>query len=310
MTHLNRRNFLGLATIGAAGLLAACTAKPAHSTPPTMPSDTPQASPTAPRSDTAFAALEAEYGARLGLFLIDTGSQRTVEYRADERFAFASTIKAHQAAAILQTREIAALQEHVTFTAEQIVSYSPITEQHIEDGMLLHEVVTAALQYSDNTAANLMFDRLGGPSGLQQLLRESGDHTINMDRIEPDLNEATPGDPRDTTTPRAHAHTLARFGVSDHLPAEKRELLTGWMKANTTGGELIRAGVPADWVVADKTGGGYYGTRNDIAILWPPTGAPLVLAVMSSKEAQDAEYSNALIARATTQALATLTAGH
>jgi beta-lactamase class A len=186
------------------------------------------------------------------------------------------------------------------------VPHSPVTEQHVRDGLALRDVLAAAVRYSDNTAANLMFAELGGPAGLERDLRELGDRTTQLDRVETELNEATPGEIRDTTTPRAFAADLRTYVLGDVLPADDRALLTGWLRTNTTGDGLIRAGVPADWVVGDKTGAGGYGTRNDIAVVWPPHRAPIVLAIMSRKDEPDATYDDALIARAARTAVTAL----
>jgi beta-lactamase class A len=252
----------------------------------------------------AFTNLEKHYDARLGVFAIDTGTGKTVTFRADERFAYASTHKVLSAGAILAESGPDDLDQIVRFTQADLVNYSPVTEKHVETGMPLRDVIAAALQFSDNTAANLMFRHLGGPAALGEALTDIGDHTTRVARIEPDLNEATPGDSRDTTTPKAIGTDLCKLAIGNALPNHKRELLTGWLKGNTTGTNLIRAGVPTDWIVGDKTGSGGYGTRNDIAILWPTSGAPIVLAVMSSKSTRDAKHDDALIAAAAKEAVA------
>jgi beta-lactamase class A len=159
--------------------------------------------------------------------------------------------------------------------------------------------LAAALRYSDNTAANLLVGELGGPSGLDAALSRLGDDVIQVARDETELNDAVPGDPRDTSTPRAMATTLRKVAVDHGLSAQDRGLLTTWLRANTTGAKLIRAGVPADWQVGDKTGSGGYGTRNDIAVVWPPGRAPLVLAVMTTHDSPDAKSNDALVAAAT-----------
>jgi beta-lactamase class A len=251
----------------------------------------------------AFSHLESQYDARLGVYAIDTGTGKTVTHRADERFAYASTSKALLAGAILAKDSTAELDQIIKYTQEDLVTYSPITEKHVDTGMPMREVIAAALQYSDNTAANLMFKHLNGPAGLQKALKDLGDNTTHVDRTEPDLNEATPGDLRDTTTPEAIATDLRKYALEDGLPKDKQELLTGWLKGNTTGAKLIKAGVPAEWTVGDKTGAGSYGTRNDIAVIWPDKGDPIVLAVMSSKTTKDAKYDDALIAAAAQEAI-------
>ncbi|GGK35941.1 class A beta-lactamase [Nocardia camponoti] len=253
-----------------------------------------------------FAPLESEFGARLGVFAVDTGSGKTAEYRADERFPFASTFKALAAGAILTTTPVDALSERVKFSAADVVVNSPIAEKHVDDGMTLREVIDAALRYSDNTAGNLMFARIGGPDGLERILRGLGDTVTEMDRIEPALNEALPGDVRDTSSPRALAADLRQYTLGDVLHPDARTVLTDMMLANTTGNALIRAGVPGDWAVGDKTAGAAYGTRNDIAVIWPPNRAPLVVAIMTTRDQQDAEYVPALVAKATRVAVRAL----
>ncbi|MHC5797115.1 serine hydrolase [Lacisediminihabitans sp. FW035] len=151
-----------------------------------------------------------------------------------------------------------------------------------------------------------MFRRLGGPAALGKTLIEIGDRTTQVARVEPELNEATPGDPRDTTTPRAIGSDLRKFALGSALSQAKRAILTEWLRGNTTGANLIRAGVPSDWTVGDKTGSGGYGTRNDIAIVWPSAGAPVVVAVMSNKSTEHAKYNDALIASAANESVAGL----
>lgn len=278
------------------------TSNPSSSSTPTSAS---LATPEAVAAD-HFMRLERDFDARLGVYAMDTGTGEAVAYRPDERFAYASTSKALLGGAILAQASESELSEIVTYTADQLVEYSPVTEQHIDTGMPLREVMAAAIQYSDNTAANLMFDRLGGPGGLSDYLKSIGDTTTAPERMEPELNEATPGDMRDTSTPRALAASLTEIAFGTTLTPERRDIFTELLIGNTTGDNLIRAGAPDGWVVGDKTGSGGYGTRNDIAILWPDTGSPIVLAVLSSRNSADAERDDALIAAAARAAIAAL----
>lgn len=255
----------------------------------------PIASPAPPHP---FAGLESKYGARLGVYAVDTGTGRTVAYREDERFAYASTLKALTAAAVLDRTNAADLDRIVRYTAADLVEYSPVTELHVKDGMTLGDVAEAAVTVSDNTAGNLLFRELGGPAGVERELRRTGDRTTEVDRVEPDLNSAVPGDRRDTSTPRALAQDLRTYALGRELCPGDRAQLTAWLRANTTGAKTIRAGVPANWTVGDKTGAGKYGTRNDVAVLWPPSGAPVVVAITSRRDRPDATYDDALIADA------------
>lgn len=253
-----------------------------------------------------FKSLENEYDARLGVYAIDTGSGETIAYRADERFAYTSTFKALASGAVLLQNSIEEIDEVISYSAEDLVTYSPITEKHVSTGMTLRDIMDAAIRYSDNTAGNLLLEQLGGPEGFEAALRQIGDTVTQADRYETELNEAVPGDDRDTSTARALATSLNAFALGDVLPKDKQTILTDMLRGNTTGDELIRAAVPEGWAAGDKTGAGSYGTRNDLAIVWPPEGDPVVLAVLSSRDTQDAEYDNALIAKAAEAALLAL----
>lgn len=257
-----------------------------------------------------FAQLEEKYGAKLGVYAIDTGNEETVAYQEDERFAYASTFKALAGAVLLKENPISILDEKRMYTKEDLVTYSPITEKYVDEGMTVREIAKAAMQYSDNTAGNLLFAELGGPAQLEKALRAIGDDVTEMDRLETELNEATPGDTRDTSTPKALATNLRILGLTDELSEEKREIFQEWFKGNTTGDTLIKSGVPTDWIVGDKSGAASYGTRNDIAIVWPPDNEPIVIAILSNKQEKEAEYDDQLIGEATKIVIETLTQGN
>ncbi|KAA0759190.1 class A beta-lactamase [Bacillus sp. AR2-1] len=256
----------------------------------------------------SFAKLEKEYDAKLGIYALDTGTNQTIAYHSDDRFAFASTSKSLAVGALLRKNSLEALDQRITYTPEDLSNYNPITEKHVDTGMTLKELADASVRYSDSTAHNLILKQLGGPSEFEKILREMGDTVTTSERFEPELNEVHPGETHDTSTPEAIAKTLQSFTLGTALPTEKRELLVDWMKRNTTGDKLIRAGVPKGWEVADKTGAGSYGTRNDIAIIWPPNKKPIVLAILSNHDKEDAKYDDKLIADATKVVLNTLKA--
>ncbi|MGH0540735.1 class A beta-lactamase [Bacillus cereus] len=256
----------------------------------------------------SFAKLEKEYDAKLGIYALDTGTNQTIAYHSNDRFAFASTSKSLAVGALLRKNSLEALDQRITYTHEDLSNYNPITEKHVDTGMTLKELADASVRYSDSTAHNLILKQLGGPSEFEKILREMGDTVTTSERFEPELNEVHPGETHDTSTPEAIAKTLQSFTLGTALPIEKRELLVDWMKRNTTGDKLIRAGVPKGWEVADKTGAGSYGTRNDIAIIWPPNKKPIVLAILSNHDKEDAKYDDKLIADATKVVLNTLKA--
>jgi beta-lactamase class A len=229
-----------------------------------------------------FAAIEMATGGRLGVAVWDTGSGLRAGRRADERFPLCSTFKVLAAGAILQRVDAGHedLARRIRFGKDQLVDYSPVTEHHVDGaGMSLGEICAAALDYSDNTAGNLLLETLGGPPAVTRFARSLGDRVTRLDRSETSLNDALPGDPRDTTSPQAMLHDLHALLLGNVLRPTSRRQLLAWMTACTTGTRRLRAGVPAGWQVADKTGSGDHGTANDIGILAPPRRAPVLVAV-------------------------------
>ncbi|MGW7518427.1 class A beta-lactamase [Streptomyces sp. NPDC054796] len=310
-----RRSVLGaLATLALVPLVA-CGQGDTSGSGAGSESASPSSSSTASASDSAstgsdsavkpfrgkFKKLEGTFDARLGVYAVDTGTGREVAYNDGERFPFASTFKALAAGAVLREHSDEEMEKVVTYSKDDLIANSPITEKHVESGMTLRELCDAAVRYSDNAAANLLFDALGGPKGLDAVLEELGDDVTRMERPEPDLSRWTPGSTKDTSTPRAMAESLRTFVLGDVLNKGDRAQLTKWLRTNTTGDELIRAGVPKGWVVGDKTGSGSgYGARNDIAVVWPEDSAPIVMAVMSNRDKESDEFDNKLIAEAAT----------
>ncbi|MGW6624710.1 class A beta-lactamase [Nocardia sp. NPDC055002] len=257
---------------------------------------------------TSFADMEAGYGARLGLSVVDTGNGATVDYREDERFPMASTFKGLACGALLQAHPLSTgyFDQVIRYTAADIVVNSPESEKHIDTGMTVTALCDAAITQSDNTAGNMLLRLLGGPAGFTAFLRTLGDTVSRLDRWEPELNTAIPGDERDTTTAAALVANYRALVVGTALPEPERAQLATWLKASKTGAKRIKAGLPTDWIVGDKTGSPAYGSALDVAVAWPPNRAPLVLAVLTTKPDQNAEPSNDLVAEATKAAVAQL----
>ncbi len=247
-----------------------------------------------------LAALEHRHDVRLGVAALDMGDGRVFSHRGDDRFAFCSTFKALLVAAVLKRvmADRPLLGRRVDFSGADLVTHSPDTQPRAGQGMSIAELCAATLRSSDNTAANLLLREIGGPAALTAFVRSLGDDTFRLDRVEPDLNEAAPDDPRDTSTPLAMVRTLGRLVLGNVLGNPERGRLVAWMQASTTGAARIRAGIPADWALAGKTGSGPYGIANDMAVLWPPGRAPLVLAVFSRRPARDAARRDDAVAEA------------
>jgi beta-lactamase class A len=247
----------------------------------------------------AMAQIERDAQGRLGVALLDTGSGLALGWRHDERFAMCSTFKLPLAGWMLarvdQGRE--QLSARVSYAPSDVVEYSPVSGPRAGagGGLTVAELCAATVSLSDNTAANLLLARHGGPAALTAYLRTLGDATTRLDRNEPTLNEAAPGDPRDTTTPLAMLQTMQKLVLGDALTPASRTLLQRWLLATSTGDKRVRAGAPG-WTVGDKTGtAGSSGTSNDVAVLWPPAGAAIAAVSGSPGSAGSAGHAGAQI---------------
>lgn len=242
------------------------------------------------READGFAAIEAELGGRVGVMAVDTADGRELGHRADERFAMCSTFKWLLAACVLARvdRDQASLEETLRYSKADLLEYAPFTREHVAQGALsIDALCAAAVTVSDNTAANLLLERIGGPAKLTAFMRDCGDGSTRLDRNEPALNSNIAGDPRDTTTPRAMAGTMRTLLLGDVLEQASRQRLLQWLGDTTTGLDRLRGGLPSGWVAGDKTGTGANGAANDVAIAWPPGRAPvLIAAYLSGSSAQ------------------------
>lgn len=235
-------------------------------------------------AETMLAELERKHPGRFCVSILDLGNGRRIQHRADERILMCSTFKALLAAFALARVDKGEekLDERIRITKKDLVTVnSPVTKPHVGGkGLTIAELCDAIVTRSDNTAANLLLARFGGPAALTAFCRRLGDDITRLDRFELELNfHDGPDDQRDTTTAAAMAETLRKLLFTDVLSAASRAQLAAWLITNKTGDTRLRAGLPEDWLVGDKTGtnGNQHGNANDIAVIWPPDRAPLIV---------------------------------
>lgn len=250
-----------------------------------------------------LAALEIQSQGRLGLYVLDTVSGAEAGWRGDERFPMCSTFKTLLAARMLYLaqRDEIRLWRKLYYSPSEVVAWSPISEKRAgaNGGMTVHELCEAMVLVSDNTAANVLLEASGGPAALTQWLRELGDSTTRLDRNEPSLNTALPGDERDTTTPQAMVQSLQKLLLGDVLEGYARALLQQWLVDSRTGDKRVRAGMPGDWKAGGKTGSGERGTACDTLIVWPTAqSAPLLVTAYLTGSQLDGAGREAVLARA------------
>jgi beta-lactamase class A len=246
-----------------------------------------------------LAEIDERSAGRLGCAVLNASTGAVVAHRADERFPMCSTFKASAVAFVLQRADgrTERLDRRIVFSPSDIVPYSPITRLHVGgEGMSVADLCAAAITMSDNTAANLLLASFGGPAALTNFWRAIGDTVSRLDRIEPGLNEGTPGDPRDTTSPVAMLKNLHRFVLGDVLTPTSRKMFSNWLVANTTGDARLRAGLPRHWMVGDKTGTGGHETTNDIAVIWPTNRKPFMVAAYLTQGSASGDTRNAILA--------------
>ena len=245
------------------------------------------------------AEVEERLGARLGLAILDEESGRQWSYQADQRFPMCSTFKVLASGAFLAKVERGedSLQRRAVISEDDLVSYSPFTETRVGgEGLTMAEICEAALTLSDNTAGNKILEAIGGPAAVTEFARSIGDDVTRLDRWETELNEALVGDARDTTSPKAIGQTLRELLLGATLSEGSKQQLRNWMVANKTGDAKLRAGLPKDWTVGDKTGGGENGTMADLAVVWPPNRQPLIVAIYMTETLASFDDRNAGIA--------------
>lgn len=243
-------------------------------------------------------ALERQHGGRLGVAILDTHNERRILYRDNERFMMCSTFKLLLVAATLARvdRGKEQLDRRVVFDQKAVLSYAPVTRLHVgPPGMTVAELCKAAITLSDNTAANVLLASLGGPAAVTAYARQLGDPITRLDRIEPELNRPSPDHVSDTTAPSAMVANLRALTLGNALGDTSRHQLIQWLCETTTGSKLLRAGLPVDWRVGDKTGSGN-GATNDVAIIWPPHRAPLLVAAYYDAPMADDAGRSAVLA--------------
>ncbi|MFT4862537.1 MAG: beta-lactamase class A [Pseudohongiellaceae bacterium] len=254
--------------------------------------------------------LEQQLQARVGISIHDLDTGEHFAYHGDDLFPLSSTFKTLACAALLhrEDEQQENLQRWVHYEKEALVSYSPVTENFAGvAGMTLADLCEATLTLSDNTAGNLILEAIDGPQGLTQFLRSIGDDVTRLDRWETQLNESLPGDLRDTTSPNAMTSTLNTLLMGDVLSARSRTQLETWLRRNSVGDALLRAGIPASWAIADKTGAGGFGSRSIAAVMWPPNRKPIITAIyITETDASFDERNEAIasIGRAISESLA------
>ncbi len=242
--------------------------------------------------------LEAAAQGRLGVHMLDTATGQEYGYRSDERFMMLSSFKLLASALVLHRVDAGheSLERRIPYTNKDLIAWSPVTEQHADgEGMTLAQLCEAAITTSDNTAANLILSTYGGPAALTAYARELGDDITRLDRIEPDLNLNVGDERLDTTSPRAMVGTMHRLVLGDALSDQSRHRLKGWLLGNATGGKRLKAGLPTDWQIGDKTGTNKTNA-NDIGIVWPPNRNPVVVAAYLSASQADSQAKDATIA--------------
>jgi len=238
--------------------------------------------------------------ARIGVAVIDTGTSHVASYRGNERFPLNSTHKALLCGMLLNEQEKGKLRltERTQFDRAALVTYSPVSEKFVAPAdMSWQQLCSAAISYSDNTAANLIAEKLGGPAAVTRFFARLGDKVTRLDRHEPELNSAIPGDVRDTTTPLAVSETLRKLTLGEVLTPASRAQLLQWMHDDKVADALLRSVLPAGWRIADKTGAGKYGSRSIVSVVWPENGKPLIVSVYVTQTEATLAQSNAAIAR-------------
>lgn len=242
---------------------------------------------------------EAEMAARIGVSILDTEKDQIWNYRGEERFPLTSTFKTILCAKLLRDAddEKLSLDKTVKVEKSKLVTYSPVMEKRIDQQVSLGDACSATMLTSDNTAANIVLESVGGPQDLTQFIRGYGDQATRIDRYETELNEGTPKDVRDTTTPEAMVKSLNVLLFGNVLSLEAREQLTLWLRENKVTGNLLRSVLPHGWNIGDRSGAGGNGSRSITAVVWPADSYPVIISIYVTETTASFEERNAAVVK-------------
>lgn len=249
----------------------------------------PTAATTAASTADAIAEIERRHDRRIGLYAVNLRTGRELAHRPDERFGMCSTFKTLAVAAVLAGRLVTpdphVLGRRGYYPPSLVagVGWAPRMQAWQDQGYAptVAEVCEAAQADSDNAAANWILQQIGGPDAVTRLARELGDPATTLTRWEPEMSDWEPGKQADTTTPRAIGEGYVELLLGRTLNQPDRRRLTRWMLGNRTGDATLRAGLPSGWTIAEKTGSGAYGTRNDIGVAWTDGGVPILISCLT-----------------------------
>lgn len=250
--------------------------------------------------------IEKDIDGKIGVYALDTNSNKVIAYRANERFPTQSTMKLMVVSNLLKRSEKDKniLREKIHYTKKDLIFWGPVTRRNVTNGMTFEELAEAAMSYSDTPAANLITKKLGGPEAIINFSRSIGNNTYNLTHYDGYLN-SSPESNEDTSTPKDMAISIQKLALGNILPTLQKEKLITWLRNNTVGYKRIRSGTPPGWVVAEKTGTGDFGVANDVGILWSPRCKPIVLAIYTVRNKKEAERREDIIASATTMIMNT-----
>lgn len=247
-----------------------------------------------------LARLEKEFDGKIGVYAVNLGNSQIIAYRANDRFPVQSTFKMIGVSALLKESDNKnnLLNEVIHYSKNDLLAWHPITGQHISGGMTLEALSEAAMSYSDNTAINLIMNKLGGPSTITNFARSIGNESFNITHYERNLN-SDPNNKQDTSTPKDMAISVKKLLFGNVLTENGKSKLIAWMRNNTTAYKRIRSGVPIGWVVAEKSGSGDYGVANDIGVVWSATCKPIIIAIFTLANKKDVKYRDDIVATST-----------
>lgn len=296
-------------------------ALPARSSEPTI-NDGARAAP--PEMVSALRALWASFPGKAGIAVMKTDGSWMVSYRGDEPMPQQSVSKLWVAISVMDAVDKGqlSLDDQVTLKKSDITLFhQPIAGLIGPNGYTttIASLLTRAMTQSDNTANDFLMRRVGGPTAIRELISSKRLGAIRFGPGERHFQAATAGlswkpeysfagafntaraalspaarkaamdryvsDPMDGATPAAIARSLARLKRGELLSPQSTRYLLNVMQSTETGRARLKAGVPAGWKLAHKTGTGQdlrnrTAGFNDVGIMIAPDGTSYAVAVM------------------------------
>ncbi len=247
--------------------------------------------------------------ATVGVSLIGNSGSDAITINGDAHFPMQSVFKFHIAIAVLAEVDKGnlSLNQQLTISEKDLMpgTWSPMAKKYpVGTSLSIGEIIGYAVSQSDNVACDMLLRLLGGPEKVNQYFAKNNFTDISIIVNEAEMQKDWETQFKNWTTPNSATNVIKAFYENDSLlSAESHTFLWETMKATSTGMMRFRGQLPADAVIAHKTGSsgtdkttGITAAVNDIGIIFLPNGEFFILSVLITDSRENEAANEKIIA--------------